>query len=69
MTIIIVLMIIIGGFLVCNIQAVFTKPGLLCIGSIFASAISWNANHSVAWAAIHGILGWMYIAYSVVFIG
>ena len=30
-------------------------------GSAHAIAISYAANHSILWAIIHGILGWLYV--------
>ncbi len=29
--------------------------------------ISYNANHSILWAIIDGILGWLYVIYFVLF--
>ncbi len=36
-------------------------------GSALAMAISYNANHSILWAIIHGILGWLYVIYFALF--
>jgi len=36
-------------------------------GSALAIAISYNANHSILWAIIHGILGWLYVIYFALF--
>ncbi len=36
-------------------------------GSALAIAISYNANHSIIWAIIHGILGWLYVIYFALF--
>ena len=36
-------------------------------GSALAIAISYTANHSIIWAIIHGILGWLYVIYYVLF--
>lgn len=33
------------------------------IGNIIAIVISWTANHSIIWALIHGLFGWLYIIY------
>jgi len=38
------------------------------IGNIIAIVISWSVNHSVLWALIHGILGWLYIVYYVLLV-
>lgn len=32
-------------------------------GSCLAMVISWSMNHSVLWAIIHGIFGWLYVLY------
>jgi hypothetical protein len=32
-------------------------------GSALAIAICYTANHSILWAIIHGILGWLYVIY------
>ena len=36
-------------------------------GSAIAIAISYSANHSILWAIIHGILGWLYVIYFALF--
>jgi len=33
----------------------------------FAIAISYTNNHSILWAIIHGILGWLYVIYVALF--
>lgn len=33
------------------------------LGNVIAVVISWSVNHSVLWAIIHGIFGWLYIIY------
>jgi hypothetical protein len=32
-------------------------------GSALAMAISFNVNHSVGWAILHGIFSWFYVLY------
>lgn len=32
-------------------------------GSALAIAISWNANHSILWAIVHGLFSWFYVLY------
>jgi len=32
-------------------------------GSALAMAISYNTNHSILWAIIHGIFSWIYVVY------
>ena len=36
-------------------------------GSSLAMVISYNANHSILWAIIHGILSWLYVIYYALF--
>ena len=36
-------------------------------GSALAMAISYTNNHSIPWAIIHGILGWLYVIYVALF--
>jgi hypothetical protein len=36
-------------------------------GSALAIAISYTANHSILWAIIDGILGWLYVIYFALF--
>ena len=38
-------------------------------GSALAIAISYNTNHSILWAIIHGILSWLYVLYFALFYG
>jgi hypothetical protein len=38
------------------------------IGNIIAVVISWTVNHSILWALIHGILGWLYIVYYILLV-
>lgn len=33
----------------------------------FAIAISYADNHSILWAIIHGILGWLYVIFVALF--
>lgn len=32
-------------------------------GACLAMVISWSVNHSILWAIIHGIFGWLYVIY------
>ena len=36
-------------------------------GSALAMVISYDANHSIAWAIIHGLFGWAYVVYFALF--
>jgi hypothetical protein len=38
-------------------------------GSALAITISYSANHSILWAIIDGILGWLYVIYFALFRG
>ncbi|MBX9805356.1 MAG: hypothetical protein K2Y18_06355 [Alphaproteobacteria bacterium] len=40
----------------------FVRYGV-SFGTALAIAISFVQNHSVLWAIIHGIFGWLYVAY------
>lgn len=37
------------------------------LGTLIAVALSWGANHSIIWAIIDGILGWLYVIYYFLF--
>jgi hypothetical protein len=37
----------------------------ITFGTALAMAISFNVNHSVLWAMIHGVLSWIYVVYYV----
>jgi uncharacterized membrane protein YjjB (DUF3815 family) len=41
------------------------KSGIT-FGTALAMAISFNVNHSVLWAALHGACSWLYVLYFVV---
>jgi hypothetical protein len=36
-------------------------------GSALAMAISYNVNHSIVWAIIDGLLGWIYVVFFALF--
>jgi len=40
-----------------------TIKGGISFGSALAIAISFTVHHSVLWAIIQGILGWIYVVY------
>lgn len=40
----------------------FIKTGIT-FGTALAIAVSYNANHSILWAILHGILSWIYVIY------
>ena len=37
------------------------------LGSILAVVMSWTSNKAVIWAIIHGVLGWFYVIYYILF--
>ena len=36
------------------------------LGATLAVVISWEANHAVLWAVLHGCLSWLYVIYVLV---
>lgn len=48
-------------------RPVYIAPGI-GLGTIIAVVISWSRNKSILWAVIHGILGWLYIIYVILFL-
>jgi hypothetical protein len=36
------------------------------LGGTLAVVISWQENHAVLWAVLHGFLSWLYVIYAVV---
>ncbi len=47
-------------------RPVYVGPGV-GLGTIIAVVISWSRNKSILWAIIHGILGWLYVIYAIIF--
>lgn len=47
-------------------QPVYVGPGV-GLGTVIAVVISWSRNKSILWAIIHGILGWLYVIYAIIF--
>lgn len=43
-----------------------TRDTGISIGAIIGAIISWALNHSVIWAIIHFIFGWLYVIYAIV---
>ena len=35
----------------------------ISFGSALAIAISWDKNHGILWAMLHGFLSWIYVIY------
>jgi hypothetical protein len=36
------------------------------LGATLAVVISWEANHTVLWAVLHGFLSWFYVIYELI---
>jgi hypothetical protein len=36
------------------------------LGSALAVVLSWDANHALLWAILHGLLSWFYVIYYVI---
>ena len=36
------------------------------IGTIAAVLLSWTTWHSIGWAILHGLLGWIYVVYYII---
>jgi hypothetical protein len=39
----------------------------ISFGTALAIAVSFNQNHSIIWAIIHGFLSWFYVIYYLLF--
>lgn len=33
------------------------------LGAAIAVAVSWSLYHSLVWAIVHGVFGWLYVIY------
>lgn len=38
-------------------------PGGVGLGSVIAALVSWTQWHSILWAFLHGICGWIYLIF------
>jgi hypothetical protein len=47
-------------------QPIYYGPGI-GLGTLIAVLVSWNRNKSILLAIIHGILGWLYVIYALIF--
>jgi hypothetical protein len=45
---------------------VYVGPGI-GLGTIIAVVVSWSRNKSILWAIIHGLFGWLYVIYALLF--
>ena len=50
---------------VCRLYRVYKVFSL--IGVTLAVVMSWQYNHSVLWAIVHGCFGWLYVFYAWMF--
>ena len=41
----------------------------LGFGAALAIVMSWTTNKAIVWAIFHGLLGWIYVIYYIVFKG
>ena len=37
------------------------------LGAALAIVMSWTANKAILWALVHGVLGWIYVIYYILF--
>jgi peptidoglycan/LPS O-acetylase OafA/YrhL len=47
-------------------QPVYVGPGI-GLGTLIAVVVSWSRNKSILLAILHGILGWLYVIYAILF--
>ena len=47
-------------------QPIYYGPGI-GLGTLIDVLVSWNLNKSILLAIIHGILGWLYVIYALIF--
>ena len=45
-----------------NVSSGATSSGI-SLGSAIAVTVSWSLYHSLLWAIIHGVFGWLYVIY------
>jgi hypothetical protein len=45
-----------------EIASTTTSSGI-SLGSAIAVTVSWSLYHSLLWAIVHGIFGWLYVIY------
>jgi hypothetical protein len=39
------------------------SSGGIGLGSVIAAILSFSVNHSILWALLHGLCGWLYVCY------
>ncbi len=45
-----------------------TTSGGIGVGVVLAIILSWTTNHSILWAILHGLCGWLYVIYWAIFV-
>jgi len=45
-----------------ELERLYVRKGI-SFGCVLATVISWSVNHSIWWAILHGICGWLYVIY------
>lgn len=49
-----------------NKLSVYPNINIICgVGTAIAAGISYFINHSIIWAILHGVLGWIYTTYQI----
>jgi len=36
------------------------------VGAAIAVVVSWSLNHSILWAFVHSLFGWLYVIYAAI---
>jgi hypothetical protein len=39
------------------------RAEIVGIGTAIAVVVSWSIHHSILWAMLHGVFGWLYVIY------
>jgi hypothetical protein len=58
-----------GSIMATRVYSVRTESAKYGVGfgSALAITISYTENHSILWAIIHGLFGWLYVVYFALF--
>ena len=41
--------------------------GCFTVGGVIAMLLSWSHNHSIFWLLVHGLCGWFYVIYFLIY--
>ena len=41
--------------------------GCFTVGGVIAMILSWTHNHSIMWLVAHGLCGWFYVIYFLIY--